>query len=219
MPPKKKRRAAAAAAAGGGGGGASASGPVAEADAPGAQAAAAAAPVPAAPAGLAPKALGDWWKKQIDKAAVRHRAEQRALTAAHKAETAALTAAKKAAMAAACPETMTPCTMCKSAIGKVKNYSEDSDDGCDGCKCSECELPYCQECIDGGIESFPQQCIDCVEEGVFNCCRGIMVTHCHGGMVCEDCVPKHKSGGNRGKRKGFTPDGCACLLDDDDTSI
>ena len=151
------------------------------------------------------------------------------LHAAHKVEMDALEGAQQAAAMAACEEDMSPCTMCKKAL------AED-----DQLNCSECERVYCSDC-GYGRGDFPRQCVDCDE---FNCCKGIVVTHCHGGMVCahplrsgftlprtqrdlkrsvvacigpgEECVQNHKSGGNRGKRKGFTPDGCTCLLDSDD---
>ena len=194
-----------------------------------AAAAAPAAAIPTAPPGLAPAALLEWWKRQIDGAAARHKRQLAELHAAHKVEMDALEGAQQAAAMAACGEDMSPCTMCKKAL------AED-----DQLNCSECERVYCSDC-GYGRGDFPRQCVDCDE---FNCCKGIVVTHCHGGMVCarplhsgftlprtqrdlkrsvvacigpgEECVQNHKSGGNRGKRKGFTPDGCTCLLDSDD---
>ena len=189
------------------------------------RAVAAAAPLPTAPVDLAPEELRKWWKGQIDAAAARHasqmmeldarvRSEKHALSAAHKVEADALHGAQVAAMAATCGENMIPCTMCKTPV-------PDDDDGVsnDVIKCVACELPYCYSCAYGG-GNFPNQCVDCAEDDQFNCCKGETVTSCYGrsddAMVCEDCVPKHKSGGNRGKRKGMMPDGCTCLLTDDD---
>ena len=167
------------------------------------------APGPQPPKGVALADHGDWWQAKIAAAEARHSVQRATLNADQRDEMSALkaglAAAASAAVAAAEVESFA-CDMCKRVLPEDEKV-----------ECVHCENSFCDDCAHN--KDHEDQCVDCYEDGEFNCCAASASDEraaCHGQKICEECIQKHKSGGNRGRRKGFTPDGCNCMLNDDD---